>query len=81
MLFASKQDMTALCFVSREAFPNIRTVDYWLGDNKEERYPQSRTMEAHNKADGWQRRLEVCISSIFNPGAVLITLAWCWFST
>lgn len=62
--------MTALYFASREAFPNIRTVDYWLGDNKEERYPQSRTMEAHNKADGWQRRLEVCISNISNPGAV-----------
>lgn len=43
----------------RQGFPNIRTVDYWLGGNTGERYPQSRTMEVHNKADGWQRRLEV----------------------
>jgi len=45
----------------REGFPNIRTVDYWLDGKKTERYPQSRTMEVHNKADGWQRRLEVSL--------------------
>ena len=26
----------------REGYPNIRTVDYWLGGDKSERYPQSR---------------------------------------
>ena len=26
----------------REAYPNIRTVDHWLGGNKAERFPQSR---------------------------------------
>ncbi len=26
----------------REGYPNIRTVDYWLGGNKAERFPQSR---------------------------------------
>ncbi|KAF8529175.1 glycoside hydrolase family 2 protein [Hysterangium stoloniferum] len=41
-----------------EGFPNMRTVDYWLDGNKEERHPQSRTMDVHNKAANWQRRLE-----------------------
>ena len=27
---------------SRQGYPNIRTVDYWLGGDKAERYPQSR---------------------------------------
>lgn len=27
---------------SRQGFPNIRTVDFWLGGNKAERFPQSR---------------------------------------
>jgi beta-mannosidase len=26
----------------REAYPNIRTVDYWTGGDVSERYPQSR---------------------------------------
>ncbi|KAF8528704.1 glycoside hydrolase family 2 protein [Gautieria morchelliformis] len=48
-----------------EAFPDIRTVDFWLGGNKDERYPQSKTMEVHNKADGWQRRLELYLMENF----------------
>lgn len=27
---------------SRQGYPNIRTVDYWLGGDQSERYPQSR---------------------------------------
>ncbi len=26
----------------REGYPNIRTVDYWLGGEKSERFPQSK---------------------------------------
>ena len=26
----------------RQGYPDIRTVDYWLGGNKAERFPQSR---------------------------------------
>ena len=26
----------------RQAYPNIRTVDYWIGGDASERYPQSR---------------------------------------
>jgi hypothetical protein len=43
-----------------EGYPDIRTVNYWLDGNKKEAYPQSRTMSQHNKADGFERRLEVC---------------------
>lgn len=32
----------------REGYPNIRTVDYWLGGNKAERHPQSRYAEYLN---------------------------------
>lgn len=46
-----------------QGYPDIRTVDYWNGpDNAVERYPQSRTANNHNKADGFERRLEVCLT-------------------
>ncbi|KAG8705027.1 hypothetical protein FRC08_001891 [Ceratobasidium sp. 394] len=48
-----------------EGFPDIRTVDYWLGGNKAERHPQSRTMNNHNKADGFERRLELYLVENF----------------
>ena len=43
----------------RQGYPDIRTVNYWIGDDKAERFPQSKTMNNHNKADGFERRLEV----------------------
>ncbi|OBZ77132.1 Beta-mannosidase B [Grifola frondosa] len=46
-------------------YPDIRTVDYWLGGNTAERYPQSRTMNNHNKADGFERRLELYLVENF----------------
>ncbi|EMD40849.1 glycoside hydrolase family 2 protein [Gelatoporia subvermispora B] len=63
-----KWDKLAGRFVSEfgmEGYPNIRTVDYWLGDDKAERYPQSRTMNNHNKADGFERRLELYLVENF----------------
>ncbi|KAG8949952.1 hypothetical protein FRC00_007913, partial [Tulasnella sp. 408] len=48
-----------------QGYPDIRTVDYWVGDNKAERYPQSRTMNNHNKADGFERRLELYLMENF----------------
>ncbi|KIM68561.1 glycoside hydrolase family 2 protein [Scleroderma citrinum Foug A] len=42
-----------------QGFPNIRTVDHWLHDCREERFPQSRLNNQHNKAAGFERRLEV----------------------
>ncbi|TFK55470.1 glycoside hydrolase family 2 protein [Heliocybe sulcata] len=61
-------DILAGRFVSEfgmEAYPDIRTVDYWLGGNKAERFPQSRTMNNHNKADGFERRLELYLVENF----------------
>ncbi|EIW82049.1 glycoside hydrolase family 2 protein [Coniophora puteana RWD-64-598 SS2] len=61
-------DILAGRFVSEfgmEGFPDIRTVDYWLAGNKSERYPQSRTNNSHNKADGFERRLELYLVENF----------------
>ncbi|KAI0650246.1 glycoside hydrolase family 2 protein [Trametes meyenii] len=61
-------DILAGRFVSEfgmEGYPNIRTVDYWLGGDQSERYPQSRTMVNHNKADGFERRLELYLVENF----------------
>ncbi|EIN10923.1 glycoside hydrolase family 2 protein [Punctularia strigosozonata HHB-11173 SS5] len=61
-------DILAGRFVSEfgmEGYPNIRTVDYWLGGDKTERYPQSRVMNNHNKADGFERRLELYLMENF----------------
>jgi beta-mannosidase len=48
-----------------QGYPDIRTVDHWLDGNKAERYPQSRTMNQHNKADGFERRLELYLVENF----------------
>ncbi|KAH7916082.1 glycoside hydrolase family 2 protein [Hygrophoropsis aurantiaca] len=61
-------DILAGRFVSEfgmEGYPNIRTVDYWLGGDKSERYPQSRVNNNHNKADGFERRLELYLVENF----------------
>ncbi|KAL4267421.1 Beta-mannosidase glycosyl hydrolase [Pleurotus pulmonarius] len=48
-----------------QGYPNIRTVDYWIGEDKSERFPQSRTNCNHNKADGFERRLELYLMENF----------------
>ncbi|KAH9006794.1 beta-mannosidase [Lactarius hatsudake] len=67
-------DILAGRFVSEfgmEAYPNIRTVDYWTGGDISERYPQSRkrcddrTAANHNKAAGFERRLELYLVENF----------------
>ncbi|KIJ70008.1 glycoside hydrolase family 2 protein [Hydnomerulius pinastri MD-312] len=61
-------DILAGRFVSEfgmEGYPNIRTVDYWLGGDQSERYPQSRVNNNHNKADGFERRLELYLVENF----------------
>ena len=67
----------------RQAYPNIRTVDYWTDGDLSERYPQSRyvsvslkarisgiiscssTTVNHNKAAGFERRLELYLIENF----------------
>jgi beta-mannosidase len=61
-------DILAGRFVSEfgmQGYPNIRTVDYWLDGDKSERYPQSRTNNNHNKAAGFERRLELYLVENF----------------
>jgi len=61
-------DILAGRFVSEfgmQGYPDIRTVDYWLGGNKDERFPQSKTNNNHNKADGFERRLELYLMENF----------------
>ncbi|KAF5322547.1 hypothetical protein D9619_000300 [Psilocybe cf. subviscida] len=61
-------DILAGRFVSEfgmQGYPDIRTVDYWTGGDKSERYPQSRTTCNHNKADGFERRLELYLMENF----------------
>jgi beta-mannosidase len=42
-----------------EAFPDIKTIDAYLplGKDDPDRYPQSSTVDFHNKADGHERRI------------------------
>ncbi len=42
-----------------EAFPSVRTIDAYLplGRKDPDRYPQSATVDFHNKADGHERRI------------------------
>ncbi|KAF9075879.1 glycoside hydrolase family 2 protein [Rhodocollybia butyracea] len=64
----TKWDILAGRFVSEfgmEGYPNMRTVDYWLGGETKERFPQSRTNNSHNKADGFERRLELYLVENF----------------
>lgn len=66
----------------REAYPNIRTVNYWTDGDVSERHPQSRyvcavscitslnndplrTAVNHNKAAGFERRLELYLMENF----------------
>ncbi|KAF8915918.1 glycoside hydrolase family 2 protein [Mucidula mucida] len=61
-------DILAGRFVSEfgmEGYPDIRTVDAWLGGDKSQRYPQSKLMQNHNKADGFERRLELYLVENF----------------
>ena len=36
--------------------PDRRTVDYWLDQDDSQAYPQSKSMQQHNKAGSYERR-------------------------
>jgi beta-mannosidase len=40
-----------------EAFPSVMTIDSYLPKGSMERYPQSSTINLHNKAAGHERRI------------------------
>ncbi|RFU33526.1 hypothetical protein B7463_g2820, partial [Scytalidium lignicola] len=50
-----------------EAFPNIKTIDGYLPKGKDDpdRYPQSSTVDFHNKADGHERRIALYLVENF----------------
>jgi beta-mannosidase len=47
-----------------QGYPNIRTVEEW-DDDKTQLFPQSRSSVNHNKADGFERRLELYLMENF----------------
>lgn len=49
-----------------EAFPALSTINYCITD-KSERFPQSQTMDFHNKADGHERRIATYVVENFRP--------------
>nr|XP_019043746.1 hypothetical protein I302_08327 [Kwoniella bestiolae CBS 10118]OCF22676.1 hypothetical protein I302_08327 [Kwoniella bestiolae CBS 10118] len=63
----SNWDKLAGRFVSEfgmQGYPNIRTVKEWT-DDKSQLFPQSRISVNHNKADGFERRLELYLMENF----------------
>lgn len=50
----------------------MRTVDYWLDGDATQRYPQSRVMCQHNKADGFERRLALYLVENFKATALTL---------
>lgn len=50
-----------------EAFPNVKTIDAYLPKGKDDpdRYPQSSTVDFHNKADGHERRIALYLVENF----------------
>ncbi|KAK1623226.1 family 2 glycosyl hydrolase [Colletotrichum phormii] len=50
-----------------EAFPSVKTIDAYLPKGKEDpdRYPQSSTVDFHNKADGHERRIALYLVENF----------------
>ncbi|EJD48259.1 glycoside hydrolase [Auricularia subglabra TFB-10046 SS5] len=47
------------------AFPDLRTVDYWLNGDTSQRYSQSRTNAQHNKAGAHERRFAILMNENF----------------
>lgn len=47
-----------------QGLPSLRTLNHFI-THEEERYPQSQTMDHHNKATGFERRLGAYILENF----------------
>ncbi|GAA5992030.1 hypothetical protein JCM11641_003145 [Rhodosporidiobolus odoratus] len=54
-----------------QAAPDVRTVDYFLDGDTSERFPQSCTLDAHNKASGFARRLACYFTENIRIGTLL----------
>lgn len=49
-----------------EAFPALSTIQQFI-TTESERFPQSQTMDFHNKADGHERRIATYVVENFRP--------------
>jgi beta-mannosidase len=61
-------DLMAGRFISEfgmPSLPDIRTVEYWHGDDTAERHPQSKMMQQHNKAGSHERRFAIAMNENF----------------
>ncbi len=47
-----------------EAFPHIQTIQHFV-EHPSELYPQSRTLDLHNKADGHEHRIATYLGENF----------------
>jgi beta-mannosidase len=47
------------------SLPDIRTVEYWHGDDTSPRHPQSKMMQQHNKAGSHERRFAIAMNENF----------------
>jgi beta-mannosidase len=47
------------------SLPDIRTVEYWHGDDTSEKHPQSKMMQQHNKAGSHERRFAIAMNENF----------------
>ena len=47
------------------AFPDMRTIDFWLDGDVSQRYSQSRLMAQHCKAGSQERRFAICMNDNF----------------
>lgn len=48
-----------------QGYPNVKTIDHWLNGRTDERFPQSRFNNQHNKAAGCEGRLELYLVENF----------------
>ncbi len=47
------------------AFPDVKTVDYWLDGNAKDRWAQSKSMAQHDRAGAHERRFAIVMNENF----------------
>ncbi|EJF55724.1 glycoside hydrolase [Dichomitus squalens LYAD-421 SS1] len=47
------------------SFPDVKTVDYWLGGNTKDRWAQSKMMAQHDRAGSHERRFAIVMNENF----------------
>ncbi|CCM02300.1 uncharacterized protein FIBRA_04389 [Fibroporia radiculosa] len=57
------------------SIPDIRTVNYWLAENEDQRWAQSKLMAQHNRAGNHERRFAIVMNENFRLTGDLETFA------